>query len=57
MKWVFPKLWQHRIPRYQAIADRYGYVVEAADVAGVRDHDDVINLVADAIDRRVRAAA
>jgi len=57
VKWVFPKLWQHRIPRYQAIADRYGYVVEAADVAGVRDHDDVINLVADAIDRRVRAAA
>ncbi len=57
VKWVFPRLWQHRIPRYQAIADRYGYVVEASDVAGVRNHEDVTDLIGDAIDRRVRDAA
>ncbi|MDF1720602.1 MAG: hypothetical protein P1U65_08005 [Minwuia sp.] len=57
VKWVFPRLWQHRIPRYQAVADRYGYVVEAADVAGIRDHEDAVDLIAAAIDRRVAGAA
>lgn len=57
VKWVFPHLWQHRIPRYQAVADRYGYVVEAGDVAGIRDHEDAVDLIAAAIDRRVRDAA
>ncbi|WP_417519557.1 ATPase [Minwuia sp.] len=57
VKWIFPRLWQHRIPRYQAIADRMGYVVEASDTASVRDGQDFVELVARAIDTRVAEAA
>ena len=47
--WVFPELFRSRLPRYQAIADRYGYTVDANDVADVRDEDDFLRLVANAI--------
>jgi len=57
VKWIFPRLWRHRIPRYQAIADRLGYVIEASEAAEVRDGTDFIDLVAEAIDRRARKAA
>jgi len=57
VKWVFQRLWQHRIPRYQMIADRFGYVVEAAEVAEVRNAEDFDRLVARAIDRRASQAA
>ncbi|MEC9345260.1 MAG: ATPase [Pseudomonadota bacterium] len=57
VKWIFTRLWQHRIPRYQAIADRYGCVIEASEAARVQSEGDFIDLVARAIDRRNRAAA
>ncbi|MDF9391896.1 MULTISPECIES: ATPase [Methylococcus] len=44
--WVFPYLFKSRLPRYQAIADRYGYTVDVADVARVRDEGDFLKLVA-----------
>jgi len=47
--WVFPRLLRSRLPRYQQIADRYGYVVDANDAARVRDEQDFLQLVADAI--------
>lgn len=47
--WVFPRLLRSRLPRYQQIADRYGYVIDAGDAAGVRDEQDFLQLVADAI--------
>lgn len=47
--WVFPKLFRSRLPRYQAIADRYGYTVDARAVAEVRNEDDFIRLIAKAI--------
>jgi len=50
--WVFPRLLQSRLPRYQQIADRYGYVVDAGEAAQVRDEQDFLQLVADAIAAR-----
>ena len=47
--WVFPELFKSRIPRYQAIADEYGYTVDANDVAKVNNEDDFIKLVTDAL--------
>ncbi|MFA6052756.1 MAG: ATPase [Methylobacter sp.] len=47
--WVFPELFKSRLPRYQAIADQYGYTVDANDVAAVKGEDDFIRLVADAL--------
>lgn len=50
--WVFPELFKSRIPRYQAIAEQYGYTVDAHDVAAVKCEDDFLQLVADALRAR-----
>jgi hypothetical protein len=47
--WVFPELFKSRLPRYQAIADQYGYTVDADDVARVSTEADFIQLVAKAL--------
>lgn len=47
--WVFPELFRARLPRYQAIADRYGYTVSADQAMQVRDEVDFIDLVAQAM--------
>jgi len=49
VSWVFPRLFKSRLPRYQAIADKYGYTLDASDVAKVTNEDDFIQLVAAAI--------
>jgi hypothetical protein len=52
--WGFEALLHHRLPRYQALADNFGYVVEASDLATVRDGDEFVDLMAAAIERRMR---
>lgn len=52
VSWVFPELYRSRLPRYRAIADRYGYTVNAHDAAKVRNEDDFIRLIAAAIAAR-----
>ncbi|HEY8096100.1 MAG TPA: ATPase [Methylobacter sp.] len=49
VSWVFPELFKSRLPRYQAIADQYGYTIDANDVATVKSEDDFIRLIADAL--------
>jgi len=45
-------LMAHRLPRYAAIADRWGVTVEAAEIEAVRDPQDFIALIATALGRR-----
>jgi hypothetical protein len=52
--WGYEALLHDRLPRYQALADKFGYTVEAADVATVRDGDEFLDLMASAISRRMR---
>lgn len=52
--WGFEALLHDRLPRYQALADRFGYVVEASDLAIVRDGDEFVDLIAAAIEKRMR---
>jgi hypothetical protein len=52
--WGFEALLHDRLPRYQALADRFGYTVEAREVAQVEDGDDFIALMTEAIARRGR---
>ncbi|UJW86651.1 ATPase [Devosia sp. SL43] len=52
--WSFEALLHDRLPRYQALADNFGYVVEASDLAMVRDGDEFVDLMAAAIDKRMR---
>lgn len=48
----FRALINHRLPRYAAMAERWGVTVEAADVAQLRDAADFRTLVAEAIARK-----
>lgn len=45
VRWVFPRLFYSRIPRYEAIAKKYGYIVSAKDIAKVKTESDFINLI------------
>lgn len=48
----FRSLIAHRLPRYEAMARRWGVTVEADEVAAVRDPQDFEALIAEAILRR-----
>jgi hypothetical protein len=50
-RWVFPRLFHSRIPRYEAIAKPYGYTVTSQEVAQVRDESDFLELLETAIGR------
>ncbi|MGZ8216119.1 ATPase [Methylomagnum sp.] len=49
--WVFPKLFRSRLPRYEAIAQEYGYTVDARDIAQVNDETDFLAMIRDALTR------
>jgi hypothetical protein len=49
-RWVFPRLFHSRVPRYEAIARR-GYTVTSREVGQVRDEADFLQLLEDAIAR------
>ncbi len=51
VRWMFPKLVEHRRPLYQALADQHGYTVESRDVEQVRDEADILELITNALDR------
>ena len=50
-RWVFPRLFYSRVPRYEAIAGPYGYTVTSQEVARVRDEADFLELLETAISR------
>ncbi len=47
--WMFPKLFVSRLPRYEAIANRYGYTINAEDIYKIRSEQDFLDLLAKAI--------
>ncbi len=49
--WVFPRLFHSRVPRYEAIARPHGYTVTSHEVAAVRDEQDFLDLLENAIAR------
>lgn len=51
-RWVFPRLFHSRVPRYQAIAAPHGYTVSSPEVAQIRDEADFLELVEQAIARK-----
>ncbi|MEE9395620.1 MAG: ATPase [Methylococcales bacterium] len=51
--WVFPKLFHSRSPRYQAIADQLGYIIDAREIENVHSETDFIELIAESIARRI----
>jgi len=51
-RWVFPRLFRSRIPRYEAIAGPHGYTVTSQEVTRVRDEKDFMALLETAIARK-----
>ena len=50
VRWIFPRLVEHRRPLYQALADQYGYTVESRHAEQVRDEADILELITNALD-------
>ncbi len=50
-RWVFPRLFHSRVPRYEAIARPHGYTVSSQEVALIRDERDFLELLETAIAR------
>lgn len=44
-RWVFPRLFYARIPRYQAIAREYGYTVCSEDLGQVKNEQDFLAVI------------
>lgn len=52
VRWVFPRLFYARIPRYEAIAKQYGYSITTDELAKVQTENDFVQLVTKAIGRK-----
>ena len=52
VRWVFPRLLHARLPRYEAIASKFGYTVTTDDISGIRDDADFLDLIAGVLDRQ-----
>ena len=52
VRWVFPRLFYSRVPRYQAIADEHGYTVITTELAAVKNEADFLNLLETVIARQ-----
>jgi shikimate kinase len=50
VRWIFPQLFYARIPRYEAIADKYGYTIKTKDLYQVKTEADFMQLVEKAIE-------
>lgn len=49
-RWVFPRLFAARLPKYQALADRFGVTIDTADLYKVKTEDDLLNVIARGFD-------
>ena len=52
VRWIFPKLFYARIPRYEAIANEHGYTVTTKELYQVRDEKDFLDLLTIAVGRQ-----
>ena len=51
VRWVFPRLFKTRLPRYQQIADAHGYEISARDAFEVQNASEFLQLIGDALER------
>src|SRR5690554_2500492 len=49
VRWIFPALVAHRRPKYEALATKHGYTVDARRAEQVHDEHDFLELVASAL--------
>lgn len=51
VRWVFPRLFRARLPRYEQIAAKYGYTVASGEALGIASEQDFIDVIAGVLDR------
>jgi hypothetical protein len=51
VRWVFPRLFYSRIPRYEAIVQQYGYAITTKQAEAVECEEDFLLLVEKVLDR------
>ena len=51
VRWIFPKLFYARIPRYDAIAKKYGYTITTDELHQVTNKEELMDLIELAISR------
>lgn len=51
VRWVFPRLFHSRIPRYEAITEKYGYAVSTAQIAAVESEADFLELIEEVLEQ------
>lgn len=51
VRWIFPSLVAHRRPKYEALAKRHGYTLNARLAEAIANERDFLELVASALDR------
>jgi hypothetical protein len=51
VRWIFPALVAHRRPKYEAMAERCGYTLNARLIEAVSNEGEFLELVANALDR------
>ncbi len=52
VRWVFPHLFKARLPRYDAIAQQYGYTVSTTELYQIKTEADFVDLVTKAVARQ-----
>ena len=52
VRWVFPRLFYARIPRYEAIADEFGYTVSTTDIARIESEEDFLSLISSVLETK-----
>ena len=52
VRWVFSKLFYSRIPRYDAIAEKYGYTISTDELSQVNNENELMVLIETAIKRQ-----
>ena len=52
VRWVFSKLFYSRIPRYDAIAEKYGYTISTDELSQVNNENELMDLIETAIKRQ-----
>jgi hypothetical protein len=48
-RWIFPKLVDHRLPRYEAIAEEYGIVLPADRIDDIHGESEFIEWICEAL--------
>ena len=51
VRWVFPRLFKTRIPRYEDIANNYGYTISTTDLWQVQSEQDFLTLIENALSK------